>query len=173
MEISIVKNCVRRVENTTTNVVVANRVTSSGKKESINLYPIPGHNGYHADIERGIVYGRSGHPIGSKNPSGRIQLCIYVDGKYKTFLRSRLVASAALGRELAKEEEVDHVNNIVTDDRISNLNVCDHKSNMNNGLTKTLQRNKPKRRNKTEKIELTGAVKTTAPKRTYKIEKAK
>lgn len=177
-KITIVKNCVRRTENTTTsNVKVANRVTSKGKTESIKLYPIPGYDGYYADIKRGIVYGRLGHPIGYNNTRGRIKIGINIDGKHKNLLRSRLIMSAALGRELVSGEEVDHVNNITTDDRISNLNLCDHKSNMNNSLTRTLQSNKVRRRNKSEKIVLTGTetvvTAAAAPKRTYKIEKAK
>lgn len=159
MEISIVRNCVRRTQSVSSNVVVANRVMSNGKKERVSLYPIPGHEGYFADINRGIVYGRRGNPIGCKSNTGRFIINFgKIDGKYVVKLRSRLIASAALGRELNSDEQVDHVNNIVTDDRISNLNICDAKSNANNSLTRTLMKNKTRRRNTSEKIEFTGAV---------------
>ena len=158
MEISIVRNCVRRTQNVSSNVVVANRVMSNGKKERVSLYPIPGYEGYFADINRGIVYGRRGNPIGCKAPNGRIQISFKIGDKFFTKFRSRLIASAALGRELNSDEQVDHVNNIVTDDRISNLNICDAKSNANNSLTRTLMKNKTRRRNTSEKIEFTGAV---------------
>lgn len=171
MEIVFVKNCVRRVENVSSNVVVANRIMSNGKQTQVNLRPVPGFEGYYADIERGIVYGRRGNPVGCKNPNGRIQLTINVNNKIVTKLRSRLIASAALGRELNSDEQVDHVNNIVTDDRISNLNVCDAKSNANNSLTRTLMKNKVRRRNTSEQIVLTGAV--SRSQRTYRVEKAK
>jgi hypothetical protein len=171
MEISIVKNCVRRTESVSSNVVVANRVMANGKTEHINLYPIPNHDGYFADVDRGIVYGRQGHPIGTKHVTGRIKVGFIVDGKTKNYLRSRIIMSAALGRELSKDEEVDHVNNIVTDDRVSNLSLCDHKSNMNNSLTRTLQNNRSRRRNTSEKIEFTGAVSRSTNRN--KIEKFK
>lgn len=158
MEISIVRNCVRRTQNVSSNVVVANRVMSNGKKERVSLYPIPGYEGYFADINRGIVYGRRGNPVGCKASNGRIQISFKIGDKFFTKLRSRLIASAALGRELNSDEQVDHVNNIVTDDRISNLNICDAKSNANNSLTRTLMKNKTRRRNTSEKIEFTGAV---------------
>lgn len=158
MEISIVRNCVRRTQNVSSNVVVANRVMSNGKKERVSLYPVPGFDGYFADINRGIVYGRRGNPIGSKAANGRVQVSFKIGDKFITKCRSRLIASAALGRELNSDEQVDHVNNIVTDDRISNLNICDAKSNANNSLTRTLMKNKTRRRNTSEKIEFTGAV---------------
>lgn len=171
MEISIVKNCVRRTETVSSNVVVANRVLSNGRSERISLRPIPGLDGYYADIDRGTVYGKRGNPVGCKNSSGRIQVCAHVDNKSVSKLRSRLIASAALGRELNNDEQVDHVNNIVSDDRISNLNVCDAKSNSNNPLTRTLMKNKSRKRNNSERIELIGAVARTN--RSYKVEKVK
>lgn len=174
MEISIVKNCVRRVENVTTNVVVANRINATGKKETVNLRLCPGTNGYYSDIEKGIIYGRQGHPVGSKRNDGRIVVSVITDdGNKKLMLRSRLVASAALGRKLEKNEDVDHVNNIVHDDRVSNLNICDRKSNLNNALTTILRKNRTCKRNVSETIELTGEAVAARPKRTYKIEKAK
>lgn len=172
MEISIVKNCVRRTQNVSSNVVVANRVMSNGRQERIELRSIPGHNKYYADIDRGIVYGHFGTPVGSKRRDGRmIVFCGKNNGKAVYKLRSRLIASAALGRELNSDEQVDHVNNIITDDRISNLNVCDAKSNANNPLTRTLMKNKTRRRNTSERIEVTGAV--SHPHRTYNVKKSK
>ena len=172
MEISIVRNCVRRTQNVSSNVVVANRVMSNGKKERVSLHPIPGYEGYFADLNRGIVYGRRGNPVGSKANNGRIMINFgKIDGKSIFKLRSRVIASAALGRELNSDEQVDHVNNIVTDDRLSNLNICDAKSNANNPLTRTLMKNKTRRRNNSERIEFTGAVSRST--NTNKIEKFK
>ena len=175
MKIGIVKNCVRKVVESTTNVVVANRINASGKKERIDLRHCPGTDGYYSDVATGRVYGRQGHPIGHKRKDGRV-VCTVVtdDGKKKTMLRSRLVASAFLGRKLDKNEEVDHINNIVHDDRYSNLDVCDRKSNANNALTKALRKNISCKRNTSETIHIIGGAAAAArPKRSYPIEKAK
>ena len=47
----------------------------------------------------------------------------------------RLVAEAFLPNP-NNDEEVDHINNIGTDNNVSNLHWCTHKENMNNPLTK-------------------------------------
>lgn len=171
MEISIVKNCVRRVQQVSTNVKVANRVNASGKKEQVEIYDSISVPGLTIHADSGTVYGRRGRAVGSRSSSGRYIICANVDGQKKTFFRSRLVAEAVLGRKLRSDEEVDHINNIVSDDRICNLQVVDHKSNMNNPLTKTLRKNKTLKFH-SERIELIGE-KSPRIKRSYKVETAK
>lgn len=171
MEISIVKNCVRRVQTVSTNVKVANRVNASGKKEQVEIYDSISAPGFTVHADSGTVYGRRGRAVGSRMSNGRIQICTRIDGQRKTFLRARLVAEAVLGRKLRSDEEVDHINNIVSDDRICNLQVVDHKSNMNNPLTKALRDSKT-RKFHSERIELIGE-KSSRTKRTYTVETAR
>lgn len=172
MEISIVKNCVRRVENSTANVKVANRINANGKKERINIYDSISAPGLTIYAEGGNVFGKLGREIGTVS-KGRVCVSASVDGKIKRFYRSRLVMEAILGRKLRADEEVDHINNITTDDRIENLRIVDRKSNMNNPLTKALRKNKSPKRHSL-RIELIGGAAAAArPERTYKIEKVK
>ena len=171
MKISIVKNCVRRVQTVSTNVKVANRVNASGKKEQVEIYDSISVPGFTIHADSGTVYGRRGRAVGSRMSNGRIQIRAIVDGQPKNFLRARLVAEAVLGRKLTSDEEVDHINNIASDDRICNLQVVDHKSNMNNPLTKALRDSKT-RKFHSERIELIGE-KSPRIKRSYKVETAK
>lgn len=173
MEISIVKNCVRRVQPiSTSNVKVAHRVNANGKKTEIRIHDAIGLPGYTVCCDTGTVYGKTGRAIGCRRPDGRYSICAHVDGKQITMLRSRIVMEAMLGRKLEKGEEVDHKNNIVGDDRGCNLAVTDHKSNMNNSLTTALRRSKTKKYH-SEWVEFTGETSTVRRKHGYKVETAK
>lgn len=171
MKISIVKNCVRRVQTVSTNVKVANRVNASGKKEQVEIYDSISMPGFTVHADSGTVYGRRGRAVGFRTPDGRFRVHTTIDGVHKSFLRARIVAEAVLGRKLTSDEEVDHINNIVSDDRICNLQVVDHRSNMNNPLTKALRDSKT-RKFHSERIELIGE-KSSRPKRTYTVETAR
>lgn len=170
MKIKIIENGNVRNEN----VKVANRVIvnveKNNKKHDVGIYPIPGVDGCYCDIEAGIVYGRMGYPVGAKKQDGRMACLFTIDGKAKSFLRSRLIASAALGRPLAADEEVDHINNIVDDDRLENLAICSHKDNCNNPLTKVLKKNRSRRHDRSQRLVFNAPV---AEFKHFNVEKAK
>lgn len=173
MEISIVKNCVRRVQPiSTSNVKIANRISANGKRTEIQIHDVIGFPGYTVCCETGTVYGKRGKAIGSRREDGRYSVHFNKDGKQIGMFRSRVVAEAMLGRKLKKGEEVDHKNNIVSDDRGCNLAVVDHKSNMNNPLTIALRKSKTKKYH-SDRIEFTGETTTVSRKRNYKVETAK
>lgn len=169
MKITVIENGVARNENVkVANRVIAN-VDANNRKNEVGVFPIPGCDGYYANIEKGIVFGKSGYPVGSIF-NNRCIVGIFKDGKTKTYLRSRLIASAAIGRDLAKGEEVDHINNITHDDRLENLAICNHKDNCNNILSKQLRANKGRKRNRSQKLVLNAPV---AEFKHINVEKAK
>lgn len=54
---------------------------------------------------------------------GRRQVCLVGDNKRRTILYSKFLMSISLGRELLKEEEVDHVDGDKLNDSIDNFEV--------------------------------------------------
>lgn len=170
MKMKVVKDGIVRNEN----VKVANRVIvnveKNNKKQDIGIYPAPGVDGCYCDIESGVTYGRRGYPVGTIRPDGRVACNFTINGKAKTFLRARLIASAALGRPLTADEEVDHINNIVDDDRLENLAICSHKDNCNNPLTKVLKKNRSRRHDRSQRLVFNAPV---AEFKHFNVEKAK
>lgn len=76
------------------------------------------------DIKK--VYG----PYENKGQNGRKYVVIhYVDGTTKSTQYARHLMEQHLGRELLKSEQVDHINDDFTDDRLSNLQVLTPKEN--------------------------------------------
>lgn len=60
----------------------------------------------------------------------RQHVCIlYPDGKRITLSYPRYLMEAFLGRKLAPEEHIDHINNDPTDNRIENLQILSQKEN--------------------------------------------
>ncbi len=65
-------------------------------------------------------------------PDGRKHVIHYdeVTGKRRTQSYPRYLMEQHLGRELTPEEQVDHINNDFTDDRIENLQLLTQKQNL-------------------------------------------
>lgn len=99
------------------------------------LHEIPGKSGYFCD-EFGNIYstnrGNSLRKLSSYEHYGKSKKQPYmrVKLKDKLFLVHRLVLAAKLGRELEKEEFVNHINGIAIDNRFENLEAVTHKQNM-------------------------------------------
>ena len=65
---------------------------------------------------------------------GRKHICIvHDDGRKQTKSYPRYLLEKHLGRELTKEETVDHINNDFTDDRIENLQLLTLCNNASKG----------------------------------------
>lgn len=172
-KITVITNNVKTSQNFSVANRVAGRVSIGSKTKNVEVRTIPGFSNYYANITTGQIYGIRGRSIGTKTPGGYIQCMIKNDnGEWKHMLRSRLIVMAATNSVIEDNMEVDHINNIKHDDRIENLAKCDHKSNCNNKLTRTLANNKS-RKQSCDKLVITGGAAVARPERTYKIEKAK
>lgn len=66
------------------------------------------------------------------NSCGYAQVELSKNGKSKKYLIHRLVAFAFLGKKLFKKE-INHKNENKLDNRVENLEWCNHKYNMNYG----------------------------------------
>lgn len=69
-----------------------------------------------------------------KAPDGYERINLYRDGKMKRLLVHRLVYEAFVG-EIPEGYEIDHINTIRDDNRLSNLRVVTRKGNMANQIT--------------------------------------
>lgn len=99
------------------------------------LYEIPNKSGYFCDVLGNLYSTRRGNSLrklSSYEHYGRSKKQPYlrVKVKGKLFLAHRLILSAKLGRELEKEEFVNHINGITVDNSFENLEVVSHKENM-------------------------------------------
>jgi hypothetical protein len=82
--------------------------------------------GYTYDPETGIVYGLRGKPIQRKDDNGYI--CIRINNKNVGFnLRAHLLAWYWVYNEIVNE--IDHINNNPSDNRIVNLRSVTHSQN--------------------------------------------
>ena len=66
------------------------------------------------------------------NEKGYQRVCLYKNGKHKYFQLHRLVYEAFYG-EIPKGMQVNHINEIKTDNRLENLNLMTPKENINWG----------------------------------------
>jgi HNH endonuclease len=64
-----------------------------------------------------------------KRKDGRQHVIHYIDGKRRTQSYPRFLMEKEIGRELLKEEHVDHINGDPTDDRIDNLQILSQLEN--------------------------------------------
>lgn len=70
-----------------------------------------------------------------KNHKGYLQLALCKDGKQKSFYVHRLVANAFIPNNDKTKNEINHINEIKTDNRASNIEWCDRSYNLAyNGL---------------------------------------
>ena len=172
-KITVITNNVKTSQNFSVTNRVAGRVSIGSKTKNVEVRTIPGFSNYHANITTGQIYGIKGRSIGTKSPAGYVLCRIKNDnGEWKNMLRSRLIVMAATNNIIENKMEIDHINNIKHDDRIENLAKCDHKSNCNNKLTRTLAKNKSHKLS-CDKLVITGGAAVARPERIYKIEKAK
>ena len=68
----------------------------------------------------------------SMNRDGYLQVMLHKEGKYKCFYVHRLVWIAFCG-EILEGYDVNHINEVKTDNRLVNLNLITHKQNCNFG----------------------------------------
>lgn len=91
---------------------------------------------YIIDAENGTVFSKiSNRYIGNKNKKGYIQVTLQGDdGKKYCYKLHRLIYESANGK-IPNGYEIDHINTVRDDNRISNLRCVTHKENSNNPLT--------------------------------------
>ena len=82
------------------------------------------------------------------NEKGYVRVTLTKNNKCKTLKVHRLVAIAFISKP-SKDEEINHINNIRDDNRVSNLEWCSHRKNMS--LTKNKKHLYLKKRNTTHK----------------------
>ena len=104
---------------------------------------IPNYEGlYQASNMGRIASIRSGFKIRScvKNPGGYLQVAFRINNKIKTYLVHILIAKTFLPQHDDKDQ-VDHINNVKFDNRVSNLQWTTRSQNMKNnylrGVTST------------------------------------
>lgn len=87
-------------------------------------------NKYLVSMLTGHIYKRVGKNYVQMSQSlkknGYLRVSIHGTDKYV----HRVIMSAFLGRELTRNEEVNHLNHVVTDNSIINLQLTDHRGNM-------------------------------------------
>lgn len=85
--------------------------------------------GYIYNPETGKIYGMKGREITRRHKDGYIQIKIYLNGKYYG-LQGHQFAWYCVHNESV--EQLDHVNGIRDDNRISNLRSVSHQQNQHN-----------------------------------------
>lgn len=117
---------------------------------------IPGYTGLYQVSNYGCVRSlnyqgkkRIKYLRNAKTPKGYCQICLCRDGKQKMLLVHRLVYEAFVG-EIPEGYEIDHVNAIRDDNRLSNLRVVTRKGNMANPIT--AERNREAQREKNRRL---------------------
>lgn len=90
------------------------------------------YQGYYVN-DNGEVFNKSGIRVnGGNNRNGYHK--VYVNGKY--ILTHRLIWEAFFG-EIPNNMEIDHINTVRDDNRLSNLRITTHKMNCNNPASRT------------------------------------
>jgi len=114
------------------------QVSSIGTK----LIPIPEFELYFTDTTGTIFSFKRGgkekilspylHYGKSKNPYMRVKII------NKLWLLHRLIGSVNIGRQLNKDEVINHINGVTTDNRLTNLEVITQRENVNHAVSLVL-----------------------------------
>lgn len=75
-------------------------------------------------------------PSLSKKENRRVVSIIYPDKSRTTCSYARFLVQCDIGRFLSEDEEVDHINDDKTDDRLENLQILTKKQNKNKHISK-------------------------------------
>jgi HNH endonuclease len=67
---------------------------------------------------------------------GRWQVCLVGGGRRKTILYSKYLMGVSIGRELTKDQEVDHVDGDKTNDSIDNLEIVSREENTKRDISR-------------------------------------
>lgn len=97
------------------------------------------HLGFRIDAERGVIYGRRGKPIGAKTRNGYLLVTWWADGKCKGANSHRVIWEAVHG-PIPAGMEINHMNGIKTDNRISNLEMVSASQNQLHAFRTGLQK---------------------------------
>lgn len=115
---------------------------------------IDGYDGMYQVSSLGRVrskkYGRWKVMRPKKEKNGYLRLILWKDGKRKDFLIHRLVAQAFIPNNDDAKNEINHINEIKSDNRVSNLEYCDRR--YNNTYNDLHWRRKSSVRRKIEKL---------------------
>lgn len=111
---------------------------------------IDGYDGVYQVSDLGRVrskkYGRWKVLRPGKNTWNYLRVAICKDGKVKNFLIHRLVADAFIPNDDESKNEINHINEIKSDNRVSNLEWCDRKyNNTYNNIRRRCRENNCKR----------------------------
>lgn len=95
---------------------------------------IKGYEGLYAVTEDGKVWSYKSKKFLAQtaNQGGYLKVCLYKDGKIKGYFVHRLVGETYISNPLGLPC-INHRNEIKTDNRVENLEFCDHKYNNNYG----------------------------------------
>lgn len=80
---------------------------------------------------RSLKFGRVKVLIPQKDKCGYLRINLWKNRKEKTVNIHRLVANAFIPNDDESKNEINHINEDKTDNRVSNLEWCDRKYNMN------------------------------------------
>ena len=109
---------------------------------------IPGYEGLYQASSLGRIRGLKGLRKQQLTKDGYYRLSLYKNHKKATITVHRLVWAAFYG-EIPQNMEVNHINEIKTDNRLNNLNLLKHKDNMTWGTRlerlKSTMTNNPKK----------------------------
>lgn len=112
------------------------------RQAKLDLLQVPEMENYFVDFDGNIYSTRRQknpkklsaykHYGRSKNPYVRVRM------GSKLYLVHRIVASVMLGRQLTKDEYVNHINGDTTDNKQSNLEVVSHSENVRHAVANKL-----------------------------------
>lgn len=92
------------------------------------------YKGYVADPVQGIVYNKNGKPMGSVSKSTGY---VYLTVEWKHYAAHRFIYEAAYGVQLTRDQHINHINHVKTDNRIVNLEVVTNQQNVQWGVART------------------------------------
>lgn len=115
---------------------------------------IPGYEGLYQVSDYGAVrslkFGKVRYLRNVKTCDGYERICLCRDGKEKRFSVHRLVWEAFVG-QIPDGYEIDHINTVRDDNRLSNLRVVTSKENNSNPITAERKREANKRLSQNQK----------------------